>query len=139
MPQPLPAELPKHFNPSANSASSAIRPTYSRILLLERAAHSNTNHEIREQKLVHARVLGYLILEGPSMQASEFVAREVNACQSEDQLDEMGGMYLHRYFRARELSFPVVVLLGPLQPLPVRCDFCPVLTDNVMLLDSQEV
>jgi len=116
MPQPLPAELPKHFNTSAEDAESAIRPAYSRILLLERAAHSNTNHEIHEQKLVHARVLGYLIVEGPSMQASEFVAREVNACQSEDQLDEMGGMYLHRFFRASELSFPVVMIGSPPGP-----------------------
>ena len=41
-----------------------ICPAYSRILLLERAAHSNTDHEIREQKLVHARVLGYLSSKG---------------------------------------------------------------------------
>ena len=58
--------------------------------------------EIRAQKFIHARVLGYLILGGPPMRASEFVAKEVNACRSGDQLDEMGEMYLLRYFRARE-------------------------------------
>ena len=78
MPRPLPAELP------------------------EQAAHSNTNHENREQKLIHARVLGYLILERPSMRAAEFVAKEVNACRSEDQLDELGEEYLLHYLRTRE-------------------------------------
>ena len=29
------------------------------------------------------------------MQASEFVAREVNACRSEDEMDEIGEVYLH--------------------------------------------
>ena len=29
------------------------------------------------------------------MQAREFVAREVNACQSEDEMDEIGEVYLH--------------------------------------------
>ena len=29
------------------------------------------------------------------MQASEFVAREVNACRSEDQMDEINEVYLH--------------------------------------------
>ena len=102
MPQPLPAELSECFNISDENAESEIRPAYSKILLLERAAHSNANREIREQKLIHARVLGYLILEGPSMRASEFVAKEVNACRSEDQLDEMGEMYLHHHLRACE-------------------------------------
>jgi hypothetical protein len=58
--------------------------------------------KIREQKLIHARVLGYLILEAPSIRASEFVAKEVNACRSEGQLDEMGEMYLHHHLRACE-------------------------------------
>jgi len=29
------------------------------------------------------------------MQASEFVAREVNTCRSEDETDEIGEVYLH--------------------------------------------
>jgi hypothetical protein len=29
------------------------------------------------------------------LQASEFVAREVNACRSEDEMDEIGEVYLH--------------------------------------------
>ena len=93
MPQPLPTELSEYLNISDKNAELEIRLAYSRILLLERAAHCNANREICEQKLIHVRVLGYLILEGPSMRASEFVAREVNACQSEDQLDHMGEMY----------------------------------------------
>ena len=110
MPQPLPAELPEYFNISDKNAESEIPPAYSRILLLEQAAHSNTNHEIREQKLIHARVLGYLILEGPSMRAIQFVAREVNACRSEDQLEELGEMYLIHYLRAREPYFLVIMI-----------------------------
>jgi hypothetical protein len=90
MPQPLPAKLSDYFNISDKDVESEIRPTYSKILLLERAAHSNSSHEIREQKLIQARVPDYPILEGTSMRAIEFVAREANACRSDDQLDDSG-------------------------------------------------
>jgi hypothetical protein len=93
MPQPLPVELPETFNVSDEIAD--LRSAYSRVLLLEQAAHSSTDRESWEQKLVRAGGLGYLILEGPSMQASEVVAREVNACRSEDETDEIGEVYLH--------------------------------------------
>jgi len=46
----------------------------------------------------------YLILEGPSMRVIQFVAREVNACRSEDQLEELGEMYLIHYPSARVLE-----------------------------------
>jgi len=58
MPRPLPAELSGHFNISNKNAEAEIRPAYSRILLLERATHSNINHEIRKQKLIHAGMVG---------------------------------------------------------------------------------
>ena len=79
MPQPLPSGLPASLNDSLE-----IRSAYSRILRSERASRSNTDHNIREQKLMHARILGYLIREGPSMRASEYVAREVNDCRDDD-------------------------------------------------------
>jgi hypothetical protein len=52
MPQPLPVDLPETFNVSDEIAD--IRSAYSRVLLLEQAAHSSTDRETREQKLVRA-------------------------------------------------------------------------------------
>ena len=93
MPQPLPVGLPETFNVSDEIAE--IRLAYSRVFLLEQAVHSSTGRETCEQKLVCAGALGYLILERPSMQASEFVTREVHACRSENEMDEIGEVYLY--------------------------------------------
>ena len=47
------------------------------------------------------------------MRASEFVAKEVNAGRSEDQLDEMGEMDPLHYLRACEQEFLVVMIGSP--------------------------
>ncbi|KAH9026393.1 hypothetical protein EDB85DRAFT_1851218, partial [Lactarius pseudohatsudake] len=57
------------------------------------------------QKLVHVRVVGYLIREGPSLTASEFVAKEVNLYEEdEDKIDKAGERYFHHYLRAFKKS-----------------------------------
>ena len=100
MSQPLPSQLPESLNRS--DVVSEIRSAYSKILLLEQAATADTNHNGREQRLVHARILGYLILEGPSIRASEYVAKEVNSCQDYDQMDKIGEIYHLHFIRACE-------------------------------------
>ncbi len=40
------------------------------------------------------------------MQASEFVAREVNACRSEDEMDEIGEVYLHLPIAVTMINHP---------------------------------
>jgi hypothetical protein len=97
MPEPLPSTLPESLN-----ASPQISLAYSRILLLEKASNSHTDRVARTKKLIHARVLGYLIREGPSMQAKERVALEVISCQNDDEMDKLGEMYCSYYIRICE-------------------------------------
>ncbi|KAH9066837.1 hypothetical protein EDB87DRAFT_1588491 [Lactarius vividus] len=50
---------------------------------------------------MHVRILGYLIREGPSLTASEFVAEEINSYEeNEDQIDKAGERYYLHYLRA---------------------------------------
>jgi hypothetical protein len=110
MPQPLHAELPESLE-----ASVEICSAYSKILELEKDAVSDANPKTRERKLIHARILGYLIREGPSMHASEHVAKEVNDCQDYDQSYRLGEMYLYHYIGICELQLlPCFVTLMPL-------------------------
>jgi len=119
MPQPLPSQLPESLNQS--DIISEIRSAYSRVLLLEQAA-ADADRNIREQKLVHARILGYLIWEGPSMRASEYVAKQVNSCQGNDQMDKIGEMYHLHFIRGCE-------------PLSL-CRFC--LSDGLLIVKKRE-
>jgi hypothetical protein len=105
--QSLPTVLPESFNASRKILE--IRSAYSMTLLLEHAASSNTDPKNRERKLIHARVLGHLLREAPSMQASENVAKQVNSCQNNDQLDALGEMYFLHYICACEPLCPLVV------------------------------
>ena len=87
MPQPLPTDLPESFK--ASNKFLEIQLAYSRILKLEQSP--SFFH------VICARILGYLILEGPSMYTSEYVAQEVNSCQDHDQSYKLGEMYVHCY------------------------------------------
>lgn len=102
MPQPLPTALPESFSTS----NSHFKLAYSKILKLEQDALSDTDPKIGEQKLVCARLLGYLIWEGLSMDnsASEHIAKEVNSCQNYEQSYRLGGMYLNHYICISELQ-----------------------------------
>jgi len=100
MPQSLPSQLPESLNHS--DVVSEIRSAYSKILLLEQDAAAETNPNILKQRLVHARILGYLVREGPSLRASEHVAKEVNSCQDNDQMEKIGEMYHLHFIRVCE-------------------------------------
>jgi hypothetical protein len=106
--QSLPTVLPESLNTS--NKIQEIRSAYSMTLLLEHAACSNTDPKICERKLIHARVLGHLLREAPSMRASENVADQVNSCQNNDQLDALGEMYFLHYICACEPRCPPVVV-----------------------------
>ena len=95
-PQPLPSTLAESLS------SSEICLAYPKILWLEQVSNSNTNHDIREKKLMCARILGYLILEGPSTHAREYVAQVVNKCQDDDEMEELGEVYFLQYLGACE-------------------------------------
>ena len=112
--QSLPTALPESFNTS--DKIQEIHSAYSMTLLLEHAASSNTDPKIRERKLIHARVLGHLLREAPSMHATENVANQVNSCQNNDQLDVLGELYFLHYICACEPPLPTVVVSATLMP-----------------------
>jgi hypothetical protein len=112
--QSLPTLLPESFDTSNKILD--IRSAYSMTLLLEHAASSNTDPQIRERKLIHARVLGHLLREVPSIHATENVANQVNSCQDNDQLDVFGEMYFLHYNCACEPPCPPVVVSTTLIP-----------------------
>ncbi|KAH9059012.1 hypothetical protein EDB87DRAFT_1563702 [Lactarius vividus] len=97
MPQPLPENVPPHLDRSEKIEE--IRKAYSTLLKIQEAI-TRGSHESHEQKLIRVRVLGYLIREGPSLTASEFVAKEVNSYEEdEDQIDKAGERYYLHYLR----------------------------------------
>ena len=100
MAKDLPKDLPEYLNHS--DKVSEIRDAYSKILLLEMQADAITDPKLRQRGLIHARVLGYLILKGPSIQASEHVAKDVKECTGYDQMDKIGELYLLHFIRLCE-------------------------------------
>jgi hypothetical protein len=97
MPQPLPPTIPESLN------TSSILLAYPKILHLEKASDdSHFNHQVRKKRLIHARILGYLIREGPSTKAKERVAQQVNSCLDDDQMDKLGKMYYEHYIHVCE-------------------------------------
>ncbi|KAH9031324.1 hypothetical protein EDB85DRAFT_2089767 [Lactarius pseudohatsudake] len=101
----LPDNLPDHLDDSKKI--EAIRKAYSTLLKIQEGISASdigttkASRESREQKLMHVRILGYLIREGPSLTASEFVAKEVNKVPEgdEDEVDKAGERYFHHYLR----------------------------------------
>ncbi|RDB30147.1 hypothetical protein Hypma_012344 [Hypsizygus marmoreus] len=92
----LPTELPTRLQNSAT-----IRRAYPTILSLEQAAH---NH-VDSRRLIYARILGYLLLEGPSDQARTTVASEViSRQQNEDDVTAIGKAYYDHYIRAFKMN-----------------------------------
>ncbi|EGO01682.1 hypothetical protein SERLA73DRAFT_70852 [Serpula lacrymans var. lacrymans S7.3] len=84
----LSAELP-----SLLSITPVIRDAYAIILEFERSAQN-------AKTLIYARILGYLMLEGPSDQARVAIAREVISCAGKGALETNGKMYYDHYLRA---------------------------------------
>ena len=79
---PLP-ELPPRLHDSPS-----ILGAYPQILKLERNEQDAYNRDPsadRSKKLIYARIVGYLILEGPSDQARVTVALEVNVCNGDEE------------------------------------------------------
>lgn len=100
---PLPELPPRLHN------SSTISGAYPQILELERelqAAYSREPSDDGGKKLMYARILGYLILEGPSDEARIAVGLEVHACNGEgkeEKLLAIGQFYFDHFIRACKL------------------------------------
>ena len=100
---PLP-ELPPRFHNSPSISSA-----YPQILHLEKSelvAYSHDPSADGGERLIYARILGYLILEGPSDQARTAVAQEVNACSgNEEEILTIGRLYFDHYICACRHNF----------------------------------
>ena len=95
------------------SASAAVFGAYPQIYRLERKQQSiydkidkedtrrKKEADYYKNRLIYARILGYLILNGPGDQAAHAVGLEVNACSGdEEKILAIGEMYFNHYIRA---------------------------------------
>jgi hypothetical protein len=90
----LPAELPNRL-----SNSPTIKGAYTIVLRFQQSAKMHLD----PKRLIYARILGYLMLAGPSDEARVAVALEVISCADEDALALNGKMYYDHYMRACKL------------------------------------
>jgi hypothetical protein len=90
----LPVELPSRL-----STSPAICGAYPIVCRFEKSAQTHPD----SKRLIYARILGYLMLEGPSDEACVAIAREILSCADEDVLANNGKMYYDHYIRACKL------------------------------------
>ena len=103
------SELPPRFH---NSPS--VSCAYTQILNLERNEHSRDRSD--RKRLMYARILGYLILEGPSDDARVAVALEVSACNGEEEeMLAIGRLYFDHYIRACKLQNNVCLVFAILE------------------------
>ena len=94
----LPQELSAH-----HGLGEAGEKAYTTILSHEQWAVSTTARKTRERRLICARVLGQLVLEGPSSRAVDRVIQDVNSCQDDHaRLHAIGAMYLDHFVRLCE-------------------------------------
>ncbi|KAF9220142.1 hypothetical protein BS17DRAFT_739680 [Gyrodon lividus] len=88
--------LPRELAPRLTH-SVTIAGAYPIILQFEKSAKHHKDH----RRLIYARILGYLILEGPSDYARVAVAQEVISCEGdEEKLAACGKLYCDHYIRA---------------------------------------
>lgn len=107
--QPLPELPPRYHN------SPSIFGAYPQILKLEKSEQAtynrNPSNEQSKKRLVYIRLLGYIILEGPSDEARVTVALEVNACSGdEEKMLDIGQLYFNHFIRACKLQLPSSLL-----------------------------
>jgi hypothetical protein len=90
------ANLPPLQKTSVFTVSAMMHGAYKTILSLERSVRSDPDLK----KLIYARILGYLLLHGPSGKARSTVALEIVSCNGEAALLTNGKMYYDLYLCA---------------------------------------
>ena len=93
----LPRELPVRL-----TIPAAIHAAYPIVLEFEQSARNHAD----PMRIIYARILGYLILEGPEDTARITVARDILACdgRGEDALASLGRLYFDYFIRPCKLS-----------------------------------
>lgn len=85
----LPTDLHIRISLSASDISE-VKKAYSSILELEQTSPNAEN-------LIHARILGYLIREGPTKEAVMYVTSEVRSCDGPRSCYDLGQSYMNRF------------------------------------------
>ena len=99
----LPSTLPPQLPSQLLELSPDIRNAYPIILRFEESVRTCSDSKTRSTLLIYARILGYLLLYGPSDEARKTVAKEVMSCATRDALEDTGKLYFDHYIRACEL------------------------------------
>jgi hypothetical protein len=95
-------ELPPHYeSPSIQNAYSRILNLHTRLVA---ASQPEDTTKGDSKKLIYARILGSLILEGPTYISKESVAREVNSCHGDMDMLNLGEFYLLHFIRTCKLQ-----------------------------------
>lgn len=69
--------------------------------------------------VIHARVVGYFLREGPSGNAILRIAQEVNSCTAHADIIALGQLYTHSIIRACKHGF-ILFIFASLIPLTVK-------------------
>lgn len=96
-PQPLPAN---------NFTEGKQRDAYERVLYWEHASAQDPD------KMMRARVLGYLMHEAPTADGKDHMADEINDCDSENELIDLSIIYIKHFIRCCETTTPAVAECG---------------------------
>ena len=96
-------------------ASAAVLGAYPQVYRLERKEQAiydaddkkdEEKTEYQKKRVMYARILGYLMLNGPGDKAAHAVGLEVNACSGdEEKLLAIGEMYFNYFIRACKPHF----------------------------------
>ncbi|KAI9463892.1 hypothetical protein HD554DRAFT_1300393 [Boletus coccyginus] len=88
-----PTTLPPQLPTQLLGLSPDIGNAYSAVLRFEESARTYSDSKTRSTSLVYARILGCLLLHGPSDETRKTVAKEVVSCATKDTLEGTGKLY----------------------------------------------
>ncbi|KAI9060386.1 hypothetical protein FKP32DRAFT_1578008 [Trametes sanguinea] len=80
------------------------------VLPAEEAALNLAEHQNAQSRVIHARVIGYLLLYPPSPQARTVLAREISSCSDWEAVYDLGAKYIRHFiilFRKSRGKTPV--------------------------------
>jgi hypothetical protein len=112
---PLPTEFNTQF--TFNDEKAEVIKAYDSARDAEQFALSLTSTQ--DVGVIHARVVGYFLLEGPSGKAIFRIAQEVNSCTTPADIIILGQLYTHSIIRACKHGF-ILFIFASLIPLTVK-------------------
>ncbi|TFY74375.1 hypothetical protein EWM64_g9637 [Hericium alpestre] len=92
MGEPLSPEL-THQSPSVVSALNTCRNVEANLMRQCSSENSKVVNADLERHLVYVRILGYLLVYGPSITAETWVAKCIHSCKDDDELLDLGPFF----------------------------------------------